>query len=77
MHLRALLAKSDELLSQLPPSSHNDVSTIHCPTYSTTSVYELVAIASSHCLPLCSSNWMFINMVVLGNLVFSDGFLNC
>ena len=30
MHLRALLAKSDELLSQLPPSSHNDVSNTHC-----------------------------------------------
>jgi len=26
MHLRALLAKSDELLPQLPPTSHNEVS---------------------------------------------------
>ena len=26
MHLRALLSKSDELLSQLPPTSHNEVS---------------------------------------------------
>ena len=41
MHLRALLAKSDELLSQLPPESHNDVSTLLCLNAPTTLTQKL------------------------------------
>ena len=41
MHLRALLAKIDELLLQLPPESHNDVSTLLCLYAPTTLTQKL------------------------------------